>query len=116
RFYAQFEQETGAELDRALGGGIRIALTRERLAALRHEVAVARTVGVEAEEITPDELHRLVPSLRTDEVVGAVIVPFEGYVRQTRAAALGMAQAAQRQGVRVLSHTPVTAIERSSAR
>jgi sarcosine oxidase, subunit beta len=69
------------------------------LEALRHNVALQRGVGVEAELVEPEELKELDPSLRTDGIALAAYEPRGGYADPT-ATTLGFLEAARALGVR----------------
>lgn len=91
-------------------GSLEIAHTPERWQELKRKLGTALSWGLEAHLIGPDEIKRLVPIMRTDDLHGALYVPSDCDVR-----ASGICQAlandAQAKGVEFCAHTPVTDIE-----
>lgn len=70
-----------------------------RVEALRHNVALGRSVGVETELVGPEELREIDPSLDTDGVALAAYEPRGGYADPT-ATAIGLLDAARALGAR----------------
>ena len=56
-------------------GGIEVAATPERWQELKRKLGYARSWGIPAELIGPEEIRRLVPIMRTDRLHGAIHVP-----------------------------------------
>ncbi len=92
-------------------GGIELARTEERVEELKRRVASAKSWGIDAELITPDEVEKLVPYLDTGIILGGFWSPGVGVVDPVRAGTL-MREKAQAMGALSLSpNTEVTGIE-----
>lgn len=73
----------------------------------QRNVALQRELDVRVELLTPAEAGRLVPGIRTDDLVGATFGPDDGYC-DPYGIAMGYLRAAQRMGARLLRATAVT--------
>ncbi len=89
-------------------GGVEVAATPERWEELKRKQGHAMSWGLEAHLIGRDEIKRLVPTMRTNNLYGAIFVPSDGVASATRVAE-AMARAAE--GARFFGDTPVTGIE-----
>jgi heterotetrameric sarcosine oxidase gamma subunit len=81
--YKSLEKETGLATGWKQCGSITVARTPERVVQLKRTVATARSFGVEAEFISPQEAGRLWPLMRTDDLAGAVWLPADGKANPT---------------------------------
>jgi glycine cleavage system aminomethyltransferase T/glycine/D-amino acid oxidase-like deaminating enzyme len=81
--YKRLEAETGLATGWRQCGSITVARTPERVVQLKRTVATARSFGVEAEFISPQEAGRLWPLMRTDDLAGAVWLPADGKANPT---------------------------------
>jgi sarcosine oxidase, subunit beta len=79
--------------------GFAYLVGKDRVEALRHNVSLQRSVGVETRLIEPGELRALDPSLDTEGVALAAYEPRGGYADPT-ATAVGLLEAAQALGAR----------------
>ncbi len=101
--------------DERVGGGCGFTRTgfaylagEDRVKALRHNVALQRSAGVETELLGPEELGEVDPSLDTEGVALAAYEPRSGYADPT-ATTLGFLRAAHSLGARFEKRT-VTAL------
>ena len=91
--------------DRVGGGcgftrtGFAYLAAKEKVEALRHNVALQRGVGVETEVIEPDELTEIDPALRPDGIALVAYEPRGGYADPTMTA-VGFLRAALARGAR----------------
>lgn len=81
--YKRLEAETGLATGWRQCGSITVARTPERVIQLKRTVATARSFGVEAEFVSPQEAGRLWPLMRTDDLAGAVWLPADGKANPT---------------------------------
>lgn len=91
-------------------GSLEIAHTPERWSELKRKLGTAMSWGLEAHLIGPDQVKRLVPIMRTDDLYGAFYVPSDCDVHASgicRALALD----AQSQGAEFCPDTAVTDIQ-----
>jgi glycine cleavage system T protein len=91
-------------------GSLEVAETAARWEELKRRVGQARSWGLEAELIGPDEVKRLFPPLRTDDLYGAFYVPTDCAVKTVPLCAALAARAGGR-GATFHAETPVTGIE-----
>lgn len=95
-----FEEETGVDPEFETVGYLWVARGGAGLEALRAARAVQHAAGLtEAREVTREEIGRLNPALRLDDVIGGAFCPTDGTVRPLRILE-GYRAAAARRGVR----------------
>ena len=110
--YRTLEEETGQNVGLKLVGNIRLAMHRDRMDEYRQYAGVARTIGVDVEFMTPEEVKEAWPLCNIDGLVGAIRHPGDGYVQPadlTQALAIG----ARNRGADIHRNTTVTAITRT---
>ena len=96
-------------------GSLEVATTQERWADLTRKAGLAKSWGLEAHLIGRDEIHRLVPTMRTDHLYGAIHVPRDGVLRGVDAAE-AVARTAAARGARFEGLARVTQIEVTGGR
>lgn len=102
--------------DRVGGGcgftrtGFAYLVGEENVEALRHNVALQRSVGVETELVTPDDLAAIDSALRADGIALAAFEPRGGYA-DPAATAVGFLRAAERFGARFERREVTTLLE-----
>jgi 4-methylaminobutanoate oxidase (formaldehyde-forming) len=109
----QLEAETGQSTGFRQIGHLHIASTPQRLEGMRREGAFARGFGVPNEEISPAEVKRHWPEIRTDDILAGFWVPDEGRANPadvTQAYARG----ARMRGARIVEGVTVTGITRAN--
>jgi sarcosine oxidase subunit beta len=99
-FWRSFEDRTGARHDFQQRGYLFIAETAEGLAQLREPMPLYERVGVNVEMVDRAEIERLVPGIRTDDLVGGRFGAEDGYGDPIEALA-GFAASAQLGGVKI---------------
>ncbi|HSK99548.1 MAG TPA: FAD-dependent oxidoreductase [Rubrobacteraceae bacterium] len=104
-----------------IGGGCGFTRTgfaylvgEENTTALRHNVALGQSVGVETEVISPDDLTGIDAALRPDGLALAAFEPRGGYADPT-ATAVGFLRAALRHGARFEKRLVTGLLEREGA-
>ena len=92
--------------DERVGGGCGFTRTGfaylvadENVEALKHNIAMQQSVGVDTELVSPEQLHDIEPALRTDGLALAAYEPRGGYA-DPAATAVGFLRAAQALGAR----------------
>lgn len=103
-------------------GAISVATSAARLEELRRTAAMARNVGVEVHEVTPDQIGEMWPLARLDDLLGGVHMPRDASVSPTDAT-MALATAARERGAIVVEeiealsliveHGKVTGVETS---
>src|SRR5678816_1845952 len=81
--YASLEAETGLATGWKQCGSVNVAGTPGRMKVLRRQLALARSFGVDCEEIGPARAGELFPVMRTDDLAGAIWIPGDGTVSYT---------------------------------
>ena len=107
--YGNLATETGVETGFKRCGSITVALTDERLEEISRQAAMARSFGVEAEPISPDEVKKRYEHLNIDGVTGGVYLPLDGQGDPANIA-LALAKGARQNGALVKEGYTVTDI------
>ena len=108
--YARLESETGLATGWKGCGSISLATTPERLVQLKRGLAMARSFGIEIELITPSEVAKLWPLLRTDDLTGAAWLPGDGKANPTDLTQ-SLAKGARNGGAKLIEGIKVTGFE-----
>jgi glycine cleavage system aminomethyltransferase T/glycine/D-amino acid oxidase-like deaminating enzyme len=96
-------------------GGIRLASSEERMEELRRQAGWAKTFGLLLELISADEARELFPLMSTEGVVGAALLPTDGYLDPSQLT-FALAERAREGGARIFTSTRVTGIESERGR
>jgi 4-methylaminobutanoate oxidase (formaldehyde-forming) len=113
--YGNLEAETGVATGFKRCGSITVALTDERREEIFRQAAMARAFGVEAEEISPEEVLKRYEHLNIEGVKGAVYLEKDGQGDPANIA-LALAKGARQRGARVIERTAVTGIAKEGRR
>ena len=70
-FYKTLEEETGQNVGFSVVSNIRLATTQDRMDEYHQYAAVAKTIGVKVNFLTPDEVKAIWPLCNTDGLIGA---------------------------------------------
>lgn len=106
----RFPEEMGVPVDFKQNGYLFVLGTDEHVATFRANAERQRALGVPVEILTPEEAARIVPGLRTDDLVAATFCGEDG-IANPHAIVQGYAQNAKRLGVSLLRGCEVTAVE-----
>ena len=107
--YPSLEAETGLSVGFSNVSNIRLACTRDRLDEYRYYMGIARTIGVEVDLLTPDELKAIWPLCDTTGVLAAIRHQADGYI-QPADLTQALARGARQMGAAIHRNTVVTAI------
>ena len=113
--WSSFEEEFGVDVDYRQWGYLLLAGDEAELEMYRRTVALQRSLGGKVEIISPDDAARIVPGLRTDDLVGAAWGPKDGFA-DPNTACQGFAAAARRLGVEIVEGAAVTGVEVENGR
>jgi glycine/D-amino acid oxidase-like deaminating enzyme len=105
----------GIDAHLAKGGTIALARNRAQWARAQEEVAAARAWGRDHDELRLLDSHEATAVLRATDVTGGTYTPDCAAVHPCRLVR-GLADAAERRGVRIVEQTPVVRIEPGTAR
>ena len=108
-FYPSLEAETELNVGFSRVSNIRLATTRDRLDEYHYYAGVARTIGVDVNFLTADQVKEIWPLCNTDGVIGAIQHPEDGYI-QPADLTQALAKGARQRGATIYRNTTVTAI------
>ncbi len=99
-FYKGLEAETGLNAGFAVVGNLRMAQTQDRMDEYMLYSSVAETAGVYHEFLTPAEIKARWPLVRTEDLIGALFHPQDGYINPADVTQ-AMAKGARQHGVTI---------------
>lgn len=106
-----FHDEIGVDSGYRPCGYLFLARQQTALDALRAAQALQHAAGLdEACEVAPDDIALLNPAIKTDDLLGGVFCPTDGFIRPL-ALLHGYLERAQQLGVEVSYNTPCTGFE-----
>ena len=111
--YPSLEAETGLNVGFSRVSNIRLAMTADRMDEYLYYAGVARTIGVDVNFLTADELKAIWPLCNTDGVLGAIQHPDDGYI-QPADLSQAFARGARQRGATIERNTSVNAIARQA--
>lgn len=111
----RFAAETGEPLVFHQPGSLKIARQDDHVAQLQAEVAQARTLGLDAALVSPDEAERLMPYLQTGGIRAVMHMRTDVYLEPAQIPA-GYARSAGRLGAVLLANTRVDEITTEGGR
>ena len=112
--YRELETETGQQTGFKQVGNLRLAMNWERMDEYYQYAATARTIGVNIEFLTPQQVGELWPLCNADGLVGALFHPEDGYI-QPADLTQSLAKGARSRGAAIYRNTLVEGIERTAA-
>ncbi len=110
--YKEIEELSGQATGVHLTGGVMLAATEARLDWMKGIVAKGRYLGIQAEIITPDEAHELMPLLDPSQFVGAVKTYVDGHLDPS-GVTYAYAKSARKLGASIETHCMVEGLERA---
>jgi sarcosine oxidase, subunit beta len=112
RAFDRLEREEGLRIVR--NGYLRLARETPTAEAFARSVEIQRALGVsDAQVLDPDQIARLVPDMRVEDLVAGLFGPRDGFLDGHLYCSL-LAELAQRAGVRLLLGRELSAAERRS--
>ncbi len=109
-FYKTLEAETGQSVGFSVCSNIRLARTKDRWDEYMYYAGVARTIGIDVNVLTPNEIKEIWPLCETNGIIGAIQHPDDGYI-QPADVTQAMAKGARALGAEINRNTRVVAIE-----
>ena len=110
RFYKQLEEETGLDPGFSVVGNLRMAQSRERMDEYMLYATTAETVGIPYEWLSPSDIKSRYPLVRTDDLIGAIYHPTDGYINPADVTQ-AMAKGARQRGVEVFRRHQVDSLD-----
>jgi sarcosine oxidase subunit beta len=108
RVFQDFEERVGGECGFTRTGFVIIVEAKDR-AGLEANIGLQRSVGIQTELLSPEELAEVMPGARLTDMVAAAYEPESGYA-DPYATVNCFAQAARRHGARIFQNTEVTGV------
>ncbi len=100
RFYKTLKAETDLDPGFSVVGNLRVAQSTARMDEYMLYAATAETVGVPFEWLTPRDIAERFPLVRTDDLVGAILHPTDGYINPADVS-MAMAKGARQHGATI---------------
>ncbi|MEM6356223.1 MAG: FAD-dependent oxidoreductase, partial [Pseudomonadota bacterium] len=113
KFYKTLEEETGLNAGFSVVGNLRMAQSRERLDEYMLYATTAESIGIPYEWLTPDEIKDRYPLVRTEDLVGAIYHPTDGYINPADVTQ-AMAKGARQRGVEIVRKAQVDGFRRQN--
>ncbi len=107
--YARLEAETGVSTGFEALGFIELAADADRVEEYRRVAAFNRFYGNDVEEIGRDEIKRLFPLARVDDLEAGFYLPQDGRVNPVDAT-MALAKGARQKGVKIIEGVTVTGV------
>ncbi|MCB1492536.1 MAG: GcvT family protein, partial [Rhodobiaceae bacterium] len=112
RFYQELQEETGQDVGFRKVGNVRLARQADRMDEYRYYAGIAKTIGVNVNWLTPEDIKRRWPYVETDGLIGAIEHPDDGYI-QPADLTQALAKGARDRGGKIYRNTKVTGFERT---
>ena len=90
-------------------GSLRLASSKEHMEELERQAAWAETFGLPLHLVSADEAQSMFPPMSTEGVLGAALLPSDGYVDPSQLT-LALARGARQRGATILTNTRVTGV------
>jgi dimethylglycine dehydrogenase len=107
--YPSLEAETELNVGFSNCTNIRLATCEDRMDEYRYYAGIAKTLGVEVNFLTPDQVKEIWPLCNVDGVLGAIQHPADGYI-QPADLTQAFAKGARQLGAKIYRNTTVTGI------
>ena len=115
-FFSKFDEVVGHPADYRAHGYLFCATNEKHLAYLKANRERQNALGVtNVEWVSPNDIVKMVPQLRIDDVLGGTFCPTDGFV-DPHSVMMGFMLNAREQGVRLWLETEVTGIETEGAK
>ncbi len=115
QLFPVLEEETGLSTGFRETGSLSLALTDARMEELSRTASMARSFGVEVEEISLADAERLHPLLNLSDAVGAIHIPRDGQADPSNITQ-ALARGARLNGATVLENVKVTSVLQDDGR
>ncbi|QUD88679.1 GcvT family protein [Phenylobacterium montanum] len=108
-FYPTLEAETELNVGFSRVSNIRLARTPDRMDEYKYYAGVAKTIGVDVRFLTPEQVKEIWPLCETDDLIGAIQHPDDGYI-QPADLTQALARGARSRGATIHRQTTVTGV------
>jgi dimethylglycine dehydrogenase len=107
--YPSLEAETELNVGFSNVSNIRLARTQDRFDEYKYYAGVAKTIGVEVNFLTPEQVEEIWPLCNVEGIIGAIQHPADGYI-QPADLTQALAKGARQRGATIQRNTTVTGI------
>ncbi|MDE0534000.1 MAG: FAD-dependent oxidoreductase [Albidovulum sp.] len=114
KFYKELAEETGMDTGFRVVGNLRMAQTRDRMDEYMLYASTAETVGIPYEWLSSGDIKNRYPLVRTEDLVGAIYHPTDGYINPADVTQ-AMAKGARRRGVKIYRMSQVDSFDRNGS-
>jgi sarcosine oxidase subunit beta len=111
KMFHRMPEELGVDPGFRQVGYVFMASTPAELSLFRTNAELQQRFGIPVQIISTDEIHRLVPYVRLDDILGAAYCPTDGYAAPYEVT-MGYAAMARRRGVAIREQCAVTRVLR----
>lgn len=115
KMFHRMKDELGIDPGFRQVGYLFMATTPSELELFRKNVELQRRYGIPVQIIGPDDIGRIVPYVRRDDILGGAYCPTDGYAAPYEVT-MGYAAAARRLGVKISEQRPVTKVLQGGGR
>lgn len=115
KMFHRMQDELGIDPGFRQVGYLFMASTQGELDLFRRNAGIQQRYGIPVQIISTDEVRRLVPYVRLDDILGGAYCPTDGYAAPYEVT-MGYAAAARRLGVKIHEQRPVTRVLRDHGR
>jgi sarcosine oxidase subunit beta len=105
-----FEEQHGIPLDVSQDGYLFMVRNEESWEEFLAAIELQRSLGVDVQVLTPEDVAELIPGVSTKEMLGATFGPHDG-IADPSGLTLGYATAARRSGAEIVTGVEVSAIQ-----
>jgi len=110
KIFENLSQELDYDIELNQGGYLILAYTEKEVNQFKKNVALERSLNIDARFISADEAKEIVPTLNTEGILAATFCPTDGHANPFKTN-FAYAEAAQRLGVKIYTFTEVKEIE-----
>ena len=107
--YRELESETGQATGYRQCGSISVAANEERFEELKRGASMAKVFDLEVNVVSVEEIARLCPLLYTEDLLGGIHIPSDGYANAVDITQ-ALAKGARNSGAQIFQDTKVTEI------
>jgi len=111
----RFKEEIGQVVDYRKTGYLFLLTNQDEVNIFKHNVDLQNTLGSKTYWLSGDEIRKRLPMMCLDDVLAGSFNPLDGLV-DPNSVVMGYISAAQRQGVKAFTSTPVNGIQVQSGR
>lgn len=115
KMFHRMQDELGIDPGFRQVGYLFMASTQTELELFRKNSEIQQRYGIPVQIISVDEIRRIVPYVRLDDILGGAYCPTDGYAAPYEVT-MGYAAAARRLGVKIHEQRPVTGVLRDRDR